>query len=121
MGLSRSQSAKSILFDDEQDDPRAPIRRPETRLWFHVLRRQIWDFVLYRSAPKDSENYFYAVDAAGWLWWDGEEEADEYGRPTFLHVCHILDLDPSMVREVTLALSREDISRLNNQIKDGVE
>lgn len=117
MEASRSPSL-SLFLGTEEDSPQSAVRRPEIRLWFHVLRRQIWDFVLYRNAPEGTEWYTYAEDAAGWIWWDGEEEVDEAGRPTFRHVCDMLDVDPDRVRRSILALERDDIARLNNQIKE---
>lgn len=99
-------------------DPGSVPRRPEVRLWFHVLRRQIWDFVLYKDADPDSKEYTYAEDAAGWIWWDGEEDLDEFHRPTFRHICCVLGLDPRDVREATLRLKRNDVARLSKTLRD---
>lgn len=86
-----------------------------------IVRRAVWDYVLYKNAdPKlDRERYNLAVDAAGWIFWNGEDEVDEEGGYTFLFVCSYLNLDPSRIRKVMLTLTREDIQRLNNYIKEG--
>lgn len=100
------------------DAPSPVARNPEHRLWFHVLRRQIWDFVLYRDAEEGTEESQLAEDAAGWLWWDGQEELDDHGRPTFLYVCSVLGVSPQKIREAALNLTREEIQVLNNQLKE---
>lgn len=105
------------------------------------MRRAIWDFVLYkdedaskirpekgrtRKARKEleeekkrsEERFSVAVDAAGWLFWDGAEEVDAEGRYTFLHICDLLDLRPKEMRDRILVLTRNDIQRLNNHIKE---
>lgn len=114
----RRSPSRSLSTDEDWADERRGPRHPEHRLWFHVLRRQIWDFVLYRDAEEGTEEYQLAEDAAGWIWWDGEEESDDDGRPTFFHVCSILGIQPRDIREATLRLTREDIGKLNNQIKE---
>lgn len=85
-----------------------------------IVRRAVWDFALYRNVDpeKDKERYQLAVDAAGWLFWDGEEEEDEEGRWSFLFICGELDLDPKRVREGVLKMNRSDIQKLNNHIKE---
>jgi hypothetical protein len=106
-----------------------------------IIRRAIWDFVLYKDedptrfdpekfksakAKKRAENerkraernLAIATDAAGWLFWDGEEETDEEGRYTFKYICSILNLDPTEVRQRALSMTREDIQVLNNHIKE---
>ena len=93
---------------------------PETRLLVAIVRRAVWDFVLYREVDpkKDKERYGLATDAAGWLFWDGEEEVDDEGRYTFYYICSALDLDHKRVREGVLELTRADIQKLNNHIKE---
>lgn len=59
------------------------------------------------------------VDAARWLFWDGKEEIDEEGRYSFLHICDTLDLSPRKIRDISAKLTRQDIQRLNNNIKEG--
>jgi hypothetical protein len=86
-----------------------------------IIRRAVWDFVLYNgvSKKKDPLQHEMHADAAGWLFWDGEEEVDEEGRLTFRHICDLLDLDPKRIRHLVSEMTREDIQRLNNQIKEG--
>lgn len=85
-----------------------------------MVRRAVWDFVLYRNADpvKQKDRYELAVDAAGWLFWDGEDPEGEDGF-TFLHICSALELDAKRFRERVLTLTREDIQKLNNHIKEG--
>ena len=93
---------------------------PEQRLMVAIVRRAVWDFVLYRrtNPDTDSDRYNMAADAAGWLFWDGEERSDNNGLYTFRHICATLDLDAKEVRDGILKLERNDIQRLNNNIKD---
>lgn len=81
------------------------------------LRRAIWDFALYRDAKEGSERQQLAIDAAGWIFWDGEEHTDEEGRWTFHYVCATLGLVPEQIREATLKLTRETISKINRRIE----
>ena len=107
-------------MDGEWVGARGRRTPPEHRLLVAIVRRAVWDFVLYRHySPTDNpESYEIAVDAAGWLFWDGEEEVDDEGRYTFHYICDLLGMDPRRVREHVLNLSREDIQRLNNHIKE---
>ncbi|MGA1354637.1 MAG: hypothetical protein ACO32I_07700 [Candidatus Limnocylindrus sp.] len=93
---------------------------PTHRLLVAIIRRAVWDFVLYKDAKrtKDPVLHEIGVDAAGWLFWDGQEECDSEGRYTFLHICSILGLDPRRIREIAARLTRDDIQRLNNGIKE---
>jgi hypothetical protein len=85
-----------------------------------ILRRAIWDFALYRDSEPGTERFQLAVDAAGWLFWDGEEAIDEEGRYTFKHICSELDLVPQKLRDATLKLTREHISKINRRIETEV-
>lgn len=110
--------SRNYSTDEDWSEARRGGRNPERVLWFHVLRRQIWDFVLYRNSEPGTEEYQLAEDAAGWIWWDGEEDIDETGRPTFHYICCVLEVTPASIRNAALQLTRESISRLNNQIKE---
>lgn len=118
--MSRRSSSPEVSVDEEWAEERRAPSAPAHRLLVAVVRRAVWDFVLYRDEdPKKShDRYQLAEDAAGWLWWDGEEEIDEEGRYTFRFICETLDLDPKAVRKYALSLTREDIQRLNNNIKE---
>lgn len=115
MERRRSQSRS---YETETEAPHPVARHPEHRLWFHVLRRQIWDYVLYRDAKQGTEDYCLAEDAAGWIWWDGEEDIDDCGRPTYRYICKILNIDHRKMREAALRLTRDEITVLNNQLKE---
>jgi hypothetical protein len=93
---------------------------PEHRLLVAIVRRAVWDFVLYRNADPEEQKdrYGLALDAAGWIFWDGEEEIDDEGRYSFLFICNYLGLDAKRVRKVVLQLRRQDIRKLNNYIKE---
>ena len=84
---------------------------PERRLVVAVLRRTIWDFVIYRNVPEGHAKKALAAEAAGWIWWDGEEFM------TFKHVCETLDLDPINLRRRILMLKRSDLERVNYRIE----
>jgi hypothetical protein len=90
------------------------------RLLVAIVRRAVWDFVLYRDADPIAkpDSYALAADAAGWIFWEGEEEVDEQGRYTFRHICEILELDVSKVRRTLVGMTRDDLRRLNNYIKE---
>lgn len=90
---------------------------PSQRLLLAVLRRAIWDFALYRALPQEHKNYKLAVDASGWLFWDGEEMIGEDGRFTFKYACEALDVDFNKVRECALKLNRSDIQRLSDPVR----
>jgi hypothetical protein len=105
------------LIGEPLDERGTFASRPELRLWFHMLRRAVWDFAFHRNAEKGTEQAAWAMDAAGWIWWDGEEDLDEFHRPTFRYVCASLGLDPGAVRRAVLRLDPDDAARLN-KIKD---
>lgn len=136
----RSRSP-SVSVDADYADSKKRGTTPSHRLLVAIMRRAIWDFVLYRDEDpskyrpekarsaaarkeieeerkKCQERLQIAEEAAGWLFWDGVEEADEEGRYTFRHICILLDLDPNVVRQRALAMTREDIQTLNNHIKE---
>lgn len=102
---------------------------PEKRLLVAIIRRAIWDFVLYRDEdPKQYEDgderdrcrarLDLAEDAAGWLFWDGEETVDEGGRWTFRFICSTLELDHKRVRHGILRMTRDHIKHLNSSFGD---
>lgn len=80
-------------------------------MWVAVLRRAIWDFAMYREASRDSKKFELAADAAGWIWFDGEELG------TFLAICGHLDLDPVSLRRQILKLYRKDVEKINKRIE----
>lgn len=101
------------------EERRAPAT-PAHRLLVAIVRRAIWDFVLYKDedSKKSYDRYILAEEAAGWLFWDGEEPTDKDGLYTFRFICETLDLDYRAVRKHALSLTRDDIQRLNNNIKE---
>lgn len=91
------------------------------RLLAAIVRRAVLDFALYRDVKpkKDPLRHRLAVDAAGWLFFDGIEPRDEAGRYSFLHICLLLNLDAKAIREQALTLTREDIRRFNGDAGPG--
>lgn len=115
----RSRSSEYRLDDDYVEGLRGTTS-PVHRLLVAIVRRAVWDFVLYEQADpkKNPDEYELYIDAVDWLFWDGEEECDTEGRLTFRHICSMLELDPRQVRHIALGMSRKDIQRLNNNIKE---
>lgn len=112
----QSPSSEYELDGDYADTKRG--QTPEKRLMVAVVRRAVWDFVLYRDS-KNAEHMGIAAEAAGWLFSDEEDAPEgEDERYTFVNICSALELDPRYVRECVLRLKRDDIPRLNNNIKD---
>lgn len=107
--ISPSPEARGGLFHDAETP--GPKSTPERRLLLAVLRRAIWDFALYRKEKEGTPGFDLAVDAAGWIFWDGEEPL------TFKHICNVLDLDPEMLRGAALTLQRKDIEKLGWRIE----
>lgn len=91
---------------------------PEKRLLTAIVRRALWDYVLYAERRDDPELHEIGIDAAAWLFWDGEEEVGEDGTYTFLYVCGVLGLDPRAVRNAAAELTPQDLTRMNNNIKE---
>ncbi len=85
-----------------------------------IIRRAILDFVLYRHHSKAThpEEYTLALDAAGWLFFDGHETVNEDGRYTFQFLCGVLELDPTQIRNAALSLSKADVQRFNGRMTD---
>lgn len=91
-------------YEVEQDEDTSFY--PSQRLLTAILLRAVRDFVTYRNAPKDSDQYLIAVDAAGWVFWDGEEEL------TFRYICDQINVDADKMRKVMLALTPDDLLRM---------
>lgn len=72
-----------------------------------VLLRAVRDFVNYRDSPKGSEQHKLAVDAAGWIFWNGREPM------TFLKICETVGLDAKNIRKTTLSLTRDELLRMS--------
>lgn len=105
-----------LVETDEDASPSANLT-PEQRLLAAVIRRAVWDFVLYRECGEDPGLRECASRAAGWLFWDGSEKIDEEGRMTFLYVCSVLNLRPEVIRRNARKMRREDVPT-NGPIRD---
>jgi hypothetical protein len=75
----------------------------------------VLDFALYKDADREKEplRHALAVEAAGWLFFDGTESIDEEGRYTFLHICSLIGLNAKEIRDQALMLTRHDLQRFN--------
>lgn len=93
-----------VQVDVTYESSAVPSSTPEQMVWLAVLRRAIYDFVMYRGYDKKTKQYALAVDAAGWIWWDGEE----FG--TFLFVCSVLGVNPTQMRRRLLTVKREQLA-----------
>ena len=110
----RSSSAETTF---ESDDAGSQKLTPERRLYVAMIRRAVWDFVLYRGVLTEDKRAI-SEDAETWLFYDGDEDLDADGRVTFLYTCSVLNLDPERVRVGAQRLRRQDIQKLNNNIKE---
>lgn len=118
MRRSRSPSSDFEVDPDYADEMRT-VSSPSKRLLVAIVRRAVWDFVLYAESEHDNPDaYALHVEAAEWLFWNGEEETNGDGRFSFLHICRLLDLEPKEVRAKVVKMTRDDIQRLNNKIKE---
>ncbi len=81
-----------------------------------ILRRAVFDFVYFRN-PKHSKHAL-AIDAAGWLFWDGEDPEAEHERWSFLRICNDLGLRPKNVRELCLTLKPADLKSKTYLLKE---
>ena len=97
------QATRSPSYEVEGDEDTSFF--PSQRLLSAILLRAVRDFVTYRHASRESEQYLIAVDAAGWVFWDGEEE-------TFRYICDQIDVDPEKMRRIMLALTPDDLLRM---------
>lgn len=114
-GPSLSQSPELEVTYIDEVGGRAPSTS-ERRLMLAILRRALWDFAQYKD-PK-SKNHDLHVDAAGWLFWDGQETSDEEGRVTYHYVCEVLDFDPAVIRHGAKILTRERIRKISQRIEE---
>jgi hypothetical protein len=120
MGRSGSPSREAVEVDPDWVDERRNGFPPSHRLLIAIIRRAVWDYVLYQDVKKKDDPVLHeiGVEAAEWLFWDGREETDGDGRYTFRHICDLLELDPVRIRQAAAVMTRDDIARLNNNIKD---
>lgn len=84
---------------------------PTRRLIFAVLQRAIWDFVQFADTPDGHPGKRLAIDAAEWLFSDDEPSEDRY---TFVFVCEALNLDPGMLRNRVMDMTKRDAQRVND-------
>lgn len=110
----------------QAERPTSPSSSASRHLLTAILRRAILDFVLYRviaeeeraDAETHTTQFLLFTDAAGWLFFDGEEPVDEEGRYSFQFICRVLDLHPKMLRNAVLRMTREDVPRFNTSVGD---
>ncbi len=110
---SSAMERRSPSYEVEVDGK--TVLPPDHRLLIAVLLRAVRDFVNYRDAKKGSEQYKLAVDAAGWLFWNGREPM------TFLKICETVGLDPENIRKITLTLTRDELLRMSTNAEETEE
>lgn len=100
--LEVGRHSRSFEVALEEEPPLPPSRRLLTA----ILLRAVRDFVTYRNAKEGTEQYAIMIDAAGWLWWEGEEAL------TFRDICDQIDADPEKIRRVALTLKPSELLRM---------
>lgn len=101
---SSETSRRSPSYELEvEGDQRTP---PSERLLTAILVRAIRDFVSYRNSPAGTEEHEIALDAAGWIFWDGEEFL------TYRWTCRTLGGDPIKTRKLVLRLKPKDLTKM---------
>lgn len=108
---------QSQLVEIDEDSGSTASLTPEQQLLAAVIRRAVWDFVLYRDCSDEPERRECASLAAGWLFWDGTEKIDDKGRMSFLYICGVLNLRPDVIRRTARKMQREDVQP-NGQSRD---
>lgn len=84
----------------------SPSFAPSQRLLTAILLRAVRDYVTYREMEVGTEQHNIALDAAGWIFWNGREVM------TFRYICLQIDLDPVWLRKVIQSLSKDDLLRM---------
>lgn len=101
---------RSQSFEVEDgSDQRTPSSQ---RLLTAILVRAIRDFVNYRHKPAGTDEHKIAVDAAGWIWFNGEEFL------TYRWTCRILGGDPEKTRKFILTLKPKDLLKMTPEDKE---
>jgi len=106
---------RSPSYELEVEEDSAQELPPDSRLLIAVLFRAVRDYVNYKDAKPGTERHKIAVDAAGWIWWNGTEDM------TFLKVCEIVGLNPHKIRKITASLTPEELKRMAREVGDEVE
>lgn len=95
---------RSLSYElDEDGENRTP---PSQRLLTAILVRAIRDFVNYRNEPAGTDAHKVAVDAAGWIFWNGEEDF------TYRWVCKLLGGNPDRTRKQILKMRPQDLIKM---------
>lgn len=103
--MERRSPSYELEVDEETEE-----LPPNSRLLTAVLFRAVRDFVNYRHAKPGTEGHKLAVDAAGWIWWNGTEDM------TFLKVCEIIGENPHKIRRITLKLTPDELKRMTREV-----
>lgn len=104
--MHRSLSPENIRVDAEEA-PRPLV--PEQRLLLAVLRRAVWDYVLYRESV-DTAKHQLSVEAQEWLFSDVDEWM------SFMFICKSLDINPSRIRRYADIITRKEIENVGRRI-----
>jgi hypothetical protein len=103
------QNIEQLIEQFNQDGPRKTYIsefEPERLLWFRVILRAAYDYVLYKDS-KDSKKRADGEEAYNWLFnWPG----DRFN--SFESICTELNLSPDKIRDFTLNLPRSKIVKI---------
>ena len=78
-------------------------------LWAHVLRRAVFDFVLYKGVGKHRLEWQKAYQ---YIFSPGQKYTNGL---SFEEVCDVFGWDPDYVRRLTKQLGRSDIKRMETE------
>ncbi len=104
-----SQFKRFLLDEDRQT---AKHSRPipwYIRMWAAVVRRAVVDWVLYKEHTTTKLRKL-GQDADKWIFEDCDNSAKDL--TSFLAVCDILGIEPSVIRGRIINLSEEDARKL---------
>jgi hypothetical protein len=103
------QNLETLISQYNQEGPKNTYLiefEPERLLWFRVILRAAYDYVLYKNS-KDPKLKAQGDEAYDWLFnWPG----DRFN--SFEYLCNELDLCPERVREFALTLPRSKIVKI---------
>lgn len=80
-------------------------------LWFHVLRRSIFDYVLYKGSGAHNIKW---KKANAFIFSDDDDFAPCEAGLTFNEICSLFGWEPDWVRRLTKNLKREEIKKLES-------
>jgi hypothetical protein len=87
----------------------------EKLLWFNVLRRAVFDYVLYKGSGKNRLRW---QKACQYLFNDKMNTGD---KPSFSEVCDLFGWEPDYIRKLTRTLQRGDLKKVElSKLRDDI-